>query len=355
MEILPRGAPRGRDPLRRRGRNLQHRGPGAPGGGPLPARRPGAPRGACTPTSWWSRNTPTPTCSARSRSRESAGTAWRDSSPWPGFASPSCPWAGSWARRRRRRPWSRSTTRVSRRSRRLLEGAKRPRVLYWANPYTAGAHSAIGAIIEGAGAENVGRTLGLEGIAPLGGERAFVADPDVVLVGASFESVESLRQHPLLGKLRAVREGHVVEMPGELLVTLSQYAAQSCWFLASKLHPGRVSADGWKAVGAAPAAAREGPPVDPPRPHLHEDRRHRGHAARGGPEGPQGLAAHRSLRDGGRAFVGARDRAHPARGEGRARGALPFWPPSCAGSRTSSSTSAATSRPGPRTCTPASR
>ncbi len=43
---------------------------------------------------------------------------------------------------------------------RLLEGARRPRVLYWSNPYTAGANSAIGAIIEGAGAENVGRTLG---------------------------------------------------------------------------------------------------------------------------------------------------------------------------------------------------
>jgi iron complex transport system substrate-binding protein len=134
---------------------------------------------------------------------------------------------------------------------RLLGGAKRPRVLYWASPYTAGAHSAIGAIIEGAGGENVGRTLGLEGIAPLGGERAFLADPDVVLVGESFDSVDSLRQHPLLGKLRAVKEGHVVAMPGELLVTLSQHAALSCWYLASRLHPGRVAADGWKAVDAA--------------------------------------------------------------------------------------------------------
>lgn len=138
---------------------------------------------------------------------------------------------------------------------RLLEGAKRPRVLYWSNPYTAGADSAIGAIIEGAGAENVGRTLGVQGIAPLGGERAFLADPDVVLVGESFESVDSLRQHPLLGKLRAVREGHVVSMPGELLVTLSQHAAESCWYLASRLHPGRVSAEGWKSVGAKPAEA----------------------------------------------------------------------------------------------------
>jgi len=141
---------------------------------------------------------------------------------------------------------------------RLLEGVKRPRVLYWSNPYTAGANSAIGAIIEGAGAENVGRTLGIEGIAPLGAERAFVADPDVVLIGASFDTVDGLRQHPLLGKLRAVREGHVVSMPGELLVTLSHHAAESCWYLASKLHPGRVAADGWKAVLARkPEPAKE--------------------------------------------------------------------------------------------------
>jgi iron complex transport system substrate-binding protein len=142
---------------------------------------------------------------------------------------------------------------------RRLSGAKRPRVLYWSNPYTAGANSAIGAIIEGAGAENVGRTLGLEGIAPLGGERAFLADPDVVLVGASFDSVEALRQHPLLGKLRAVREGHVVAMPSELLVTLSHHAALSCWYLASKLHPGRVDADGWRAISAKSVESKEPP------------------------------------------------------------------------------------------------
>jgi len=139
---------------------------------------------------------------------------------------------------------------------RLLEGTKRPRVLYWADPYTAGAGTAIGAIIEGAGGENVGRTLGLEGIAPLGGERAFLADPDVVLVGASFASAASLAQHPLLGKLRAVREGRVVALPGQLLVTLSHHAAESCFYLASRLHPDRVSAE---ALSAADVRTVPGP------------------------------------------------------------------------------------------------
>src|SRR5262249_53108100 len=66
---------------------------------------------------------------------------------------------------------------------RRLTGAPRPRVLYWANPHTAGRNTSYGAIIEAAGATNVGRELGLEGILPLSAERAFRADPDYVLLG----------------------------------------------------------------------------------------------------------------------------------------------------------------------------
>ena len=47
-------------------------------------------------------------------------------------------------------------------------------------------------------------------------------------------------QHPLLSKLRAVREGRIVEMPTELLVTLSHHAADASWYLAWALHPDRV-------------------------------------------------------------------------------------------------------------------
>ena len=140
---------------------------------------------------------------------------------------------------------------------RRLAGTKRPRVLYWANPYTAGAHTAYDAIIECGGGENAGRALGVEGISPIGAERAFMADPDVVLVGSSFESLDALKQHPLLGKLRAVREERVVVMPNELLSTLSHHAARSCWYLASRLHPDRVSADGYLAVDRATAGSAE--------------------------------------------------------------------------------------------------
>jgi iron complex transport system substrate-binding protein len=123
---------------------------------------------------------------------------------------------------------------------RRLEGARRPRVLYWSNGMTAGADTAIGAIVEAAGADNVGRELGLEGIVPLGAERAFVSDPDVVLVGTWAGAVESVRDSPLLSELRAVRERRIVQMPTELLVALSQYTAEACWQLAARLHPERV-------------------------------------------------------------------------------------------------------------------
>lgn len=123
---------------------------------------------------------------------------------------------------------------------RRIAGAKKPRVLYWTSGMTAGEGTAIGALIEGAGGINVGRELGVQGIAPPGVERAFVADPDLVLVGAWPRAVEGLKEQPLLSQLRAVREDRIIVMPNELLVALSQYTADACWYLASRLHPDRV-------------------------------------------------------------------------------------------------------------------
>jgi iron complex transport system substrate-binding protein len=123
---------------------------------------------------------------------------------------------------------------------RRLAGAPRPRVLYWSGEMTAGADTAIGALIECAGARNVGREMGVQGITPPGAERAFVADPDVILVSSWPGMLEAVRAHPLLSQLRAVREGGVVVLPNERLIALSQYTADACWDLASLLHPDRV-------------------------------------------------------------------------------------------------------------------
>ena len=125
---------------------------------------------------------------------------------------------------------------------RRLAGAPRTRVLYWSSGMTAGADTAIGSLIETAGGINVGRELGVSGIVPPGTERAFMADPDVILVGTWPHAVESVKEDPLLSKSRAVREGHIIAMPDELLVALSQFTADACWDLASRLHPDRVPA-----------------------------------------------------------------------------------------------------------------
>ena len=123
---------------------------------------------------------------------------------------------------------------------RRLAGVERPRVLYWGDPHTAGAGTSIGALIEAAGAVNVGSALGLRGIVPLSEEQAYTADPDAILVTKGSGARESLLRHPLLSRSRAVREGRIVEMPNRLLVSLSDHAADACWWLAARLHPGRV-------------------------------------------------------------------------------------------------------------------
>ena len=113
-------------------------------------------------------------------------------------------------------------------------------MLYWGDPHTAGAGTAIGSLLEAAGASNVGRELGLRGIVPIAGEKAFAAEPDAFLVTEGSGASVALRRHPLLSRTRAVREGRVVEMPNHLLVALSDRAADAAWWLASRLHPARV-------------------------------------------------------------------------------------------------------------------
>ncbi len=137
-----------------------------------------------------------------------------------------------------------------------LAGVTRPRVLYWSSGMTAGQDTAIGALIEAAGGVNVGRELGIVGIAPPGGERAFVADPDVVLVGRWPQAKETLTEHPLLSQMRAVREGRIVVLPTERLVALSQFTAIAAWDLAHLLHPDRVPASRGGSPAAPPPGAR---------------------------------------------------------------------------------------------------
>ena len=117
-----------------------------------------------------------------------------------------------------------------------LKGIARPRLLYWASGFTAGSRTAFDALIRCGGGENAAALAGITGITPLGAERAFGLDPDWLFIGARTTTSKEIHDHPLLSRMRAVKSGHVVEMPGELLVALNHHAVTSCEFMARALH-----------------------------------------------------------------------------------------------------------------------
>ncbi len=120
-----------------------------------------------------------------------------------------------------------------------LKGAPRPKVLYWASGFTAGSRTAFDALIACGGGENAAALKGISGITPLGAERAYGVDPDWLFIGRETTTSREIREHPLLSRMRAVKAGHVVEMPTELLVALNHHAVKSCEFMARALHRAR--------------------------------------------------------------------------------------------------------------------
>jgi len=118
-----------------------------------------------------------------------------------------------------------------------IAGTPRPKLLYWASGFTAGSKTAFDALIRCGGGENAAALKGITGITPLGAERAYGIDPDWLFIGAHTTTSKEIHEHPLLSKMRAVKAGHVVEMPTELLVALNHHAAKSCEFMAKALHP----------------------------------------------------------------------------------------------------------------------
>jgi iron complex transport system substrate-binding protein len=124
---------------------------------------------------------------------------------------------------------------------RRLTGAPRPRVLYWASGFTSGARTAFDALIACGGGANAAARAGISGIAPIGAERAYRLDPDWLFIGGHTNTLKSINEHPLLSRMRAVRTGHIVEMPTELLVALNHHAVKSCEFMARSLHLDRFS------------------------------------------------------------------------------------------------------------------
>jgi iron complex transport system substrate-binding protein len=122
-----------------------------------------------------------------------------------------------------------------------IKGTSRPRLLYWASGFTAGSKTPFDALIHCGGGENAAGLAGITGITPLGAERAYGLDPDWLFIGAHSTTSKEIHEHPLLSQMRAVKAGHVVEMPTELLVALNHHAAKSCEFMARALHGERFA------------------------------------------------------------------------------------------------------------------
>lgn len=124
---------------------------------------------------------------------------------------------------------------------RRLQGAARPKLLYWASGFTAGSKTAFDALIGCGGGLNAAALAGISGITPLGAERAYRLDPDWLFIGSHTTTAKEIHEHPLLSRMRAVKTGQVVEMPTELLVALNHHAARSCEFMARSLHKDRFA------------------------------------------------------------------------------------------------------------------
>jgi iron complex transport system substrate-binding protein len=125
---------------------------------------------------------------------------------------------------------------------RRLEGAKRPRVLYWTAGYTAGANTTQHDLILAAGGTNVAADRGVEGHVPIDAERLIADNPDFILVprwSGDAALKTPLDQHPVLRDLPAVKEGRVVYLPEKWLSSVSQFAIEGSERLARVLHPER--------------------------------------------------------------------------------------------------------------------
>ena len=122
-----------------------------------------------------------------------------------------------------------------------IAGAPRPKVLYWASSFTSGAKTPFDAIIRCGGGENAAALAGMTGITTIGAERVHALDPDWFLIGQRTTTATEIRTHPLLSQMRAVKAGHIVEMPTDILVALNHHAGAACDFMARTLHKDRFA------------------------------------------------------------------------------------------------------------------
>lgn len=126
-----------------------------------------------------------------------------------------------------------------------VHGLPTPRVLYYSRGFTSGSGTLATDILACAGARNAAAEAGIIGLRAISVEEVLAMDPDVLVLGdyradggrrdisAKPESVH----HPVWRSLRAVRGGHVIELPPRMLLSTSQHLASGVEALAEALHP----------------------------------------------------------------------------------------------------------------------
>ena len=125
--------------------------------------------------------------------------------------------------------------------RRRLEGAPRPRVLYYDSPgYTMGSETLVDEILTRAGGRNAAAELGIRGPGEIGMETVLALQPDTIIMpryGDADPVLARLAREPAWRGVAALARGHVREVPGAWISTVSHHAARGLAHVARLLHP----------------------------------------------------------------------------------------------------------------------
>jgi len=124
---------------------------------------------------------------------------------------------------------------------RRLARVRPVRVLYY-DPlgYTMGRGTLVGEILARAGGLNVVDELGIVGPGQIGIESVFALEPEAIVMPNYADNVSTVRaigSSPIWRRVPAVRAGHVHEVPGAWIATVSHHAAQGLARVARVLHP----------------------------------------------------------------------------------------------------------------------
>lgn len=108
-------------------------------------------------------------------------------------------------------------------------------------PWTAGPGSFIDALITMAGGENIAAEAEGEWV-ELSLEYIVAADPDLIIIqtmtgGVPTVSIETLEEHPIWGEMRAVREGNIFLINGDLVSRSGPRIVQGLEEMAEIIHP----------------------------------------------------------------------------------------------------------------------